>query len=434
MKSKKILSLILSTIIAFGLISQTATQAHAAKPHRIAREHCSDYSEPQIPVLKSSVSRSKRLFSKKYSKEKDIFTSQSGLSFRITKNNEVILANIKKELEHVIIPKEVEISKELYRVTSIGNEVFKNNTVIKSIHIPDSITDIDECTFYNCCNLESIFLPKNLTEIGEMAFKNCTNLQLTELPDSVSIIGNSAFEGCSNIALTYLPSGIKTQPEVIELDGVPQPTKEQMNDPLWWHSVYASLKQTIPGTSVPGIGDYVFKDCTNLRLTELPKNITKIGEGAFENCINLQLTELPDSVTQVSILSFRNCWNLLRRATFMDRLAALSKKISKDLVESSYSSSEEYTSSSLSETSEEDSSSESTINIDNESCTPTTKNALENDATNNAFNNIPETLIEEEISSSLYSGTMPPLPDKSNFQDEDTSENSESDSAEFGVN
>ena len=58
------------------------------------------------------------------------------------------------------------------------------------------------------------------------------------------------------------------------------------------------------------IGEYAFRDCTNLALTELPAGVTSIGGNAFSRCSNLALTELPAGVTSIGGNAFSYCSKL----------------------------------------------------------------------------------------------------------------------------
>ena len=82
-----------------------------------------------------------------------------------------------------------------FLVTGI-KEAFKNCTGLKSIEIPNSVTNIDYMAFYGCTGLKSIKMPDNLTAIGSNAFTNCSGLTSIKMPDNLTAIGHGAFSGC----------------------------------------------------------------------------------------------------------------------------------------------------------------------------------------------------------------------------------------------
>ena len=89
-------------------------------------------------------------------------------------------------------------------VTNIGKESF-NDSSIKSVVIPDSVTSIGREAFYNCDNLTSVVIPDSVVNIGDYAFCGCNKLANVVISDRVTSIGNGAFQACS--ALTSLVIG-----------------------------------------------------------------------------------------------------------------------------------------------------------------------------------------------------------------------------------
>ncbi|MBA8790061.1 leucine-rich repeat protein [Clostridium saccharobutylicum] len=117
----------------------------------------------------------------------------------------------------VVIPREI----GGVEIKGIGGKAFKICTNIKSITIPDSVTNIEDWTFSDCYKLESITIPDSVTNIGEYAFVKCVNLKSITIPTSVTSIGDSAFRECNKLTSITIPD------------------------------------------SVTSIGDYAFSDCNN---------------------------------------------------------------------------------------------------------------------------------------------------------------------------
>ena len=63
-------------------------------------------------------------------------------------------------------------------------------------------------------------------------------------------------------------------------------------------------------TSLNKIGDYFFREKTNLSTILLPKTITSIGSYTFDRCINLKSIIIPNSVTSIGGHTFSGCINL----------------------------------------------------------------------------------------------------------------------------
>lgn len=129
-------------------------------------------------------------------------------------------------------------------VTSIANEAFHGCDNLKTVVLPDSMTELG-APFWGCRSLSSITLPKTITRINWLAFKNCTALKEIVIPEGVTYIGEEAFRN----------SGLE--------------------------------KITLPD-SLTAIGNYAFYDCKNLTQLHFPANLTFIGDYALSGCSNLK--------------------------------------------------------------------------------------------------------------------------------------------------
>ena len=78
-------------------------------------------------------------------------------------------------------------------VRVIGESAFEENMYIKSVTIPDSLTDILERAFYKCENLEEVKLSDNsrLTEIQDEAFYWTTALKEFTIPENCEYVDDA---------------------------------------------------------------------------------------------------------------------------------------------------------------------------------------------------------------------------------------------------
>jgi len=134
--------------------------------------------------------------------------------------------------------------------------------------IPDSknIMYIDEECFLNNTTIKKIVFPSTLTEIPENAFSGCTNLEEIVIPSQCTVVKKYAFAGCTKLKKI-------TFGHFVDKDKVEHP---EYNGAIT-------------------LGEGAFKDCTSLNEIVNPKRITTVGNSAFENCTALQeidLTEL----------------------------------------------------------------------------------------------------------------------------------------------
>lgn len=86
-------------------------------------------------------------------------------------------------LESVVIPD---------TVYSLGENAFTDCVLLSDITLSNSLNNIPEYAFYNCA-LSSVELPQSLKSIGECAFYNNTNLKSVFIPETVTSIGSDAF-------------------------------------------------------------------------------------------------------------------------------------------------------------------------------------------------------------------------------------------------
>ena len=126
-----------------------------------------------------------------------------------------------------------------------GAALYLDNELVENLVIPDSVTAIKNCAFYNYYSLKSITIPDSVTSIGNGAFYNCSLLKSITIPDSVTSIGISAFEGCS------------------------------------------SLQSVTIGNSVTSIGWDAFNGCSSLQSITIHDSVTSIDFKAFSNCRSL---------------------------------------------------------------------------------------------------------------------------------------------------
>ena len=90
-------------------------------------------------------------------------------------------------------------------VKTIGTR-FNVYTFLKSVTIPDTVTDICGNAFSGCTGLTNVFISptSNLTSVGSSAFLNCSALTSFFIPNSLDGINATTFSGCTSLAsVTY---------------------------------------------------------------------------------------------------------------------------------------------------------------------------------------------------------------------------------------
>lgn len=173
--------------------------------------------------------------------------------------NAIIITKYSGNDEHVVIPSEIDglpvitigscdILEGNYYI-NIG--AFQNSN-IKSVVIPDSVTFIQRA-FSDCKYLSEVTFGKNSNlDTIESAFQNCISLEALDLSTTkLTEISNDTFNGCKN------------------------------------------LRSINISDSVTSIGERAFYECESLKEIVLPKNLEDIGRNAFGYCTLLKTITIP---------------------------------------------------------------------------------------------------------------------------------------------
>ena len=82
------------------------------------------------------------------------------------------------------------------------------NTEIKDLVIPTSVTSISDDAFGGCSGLTSVTIGNSVTSIGYCAFAGCYGLTSVTFGNSVTSIGIYAFHGCSGLTSVTIPNSV----------------------------------------------------------------------------------------------------------------------------------------------------------------------------------------------------------------------------------
>ncbi len=210
------------------------------------------------------------------------------------------------------------------RVTSIGYESFMGSTTLKTIILPDTITNISDLAFASCKLLKTVVLGNSVKTIGTLAFSGCVSLTAIDVPNTVESIGLSAFSQCSRLVSISLPfvgmtlddnyhfgiifgnltsntesSLVPTSLKTVIINGGNIPDKAFYNE--------GNIQQIIFGDSIGTIGEYAFFNCSSLESMILPDTLQEIAEYTFYGCSVLSAIELPSTLNTIGYWAFGNC-------------------------------------------------------------------------------------------------------------------------------
>ncbi len=187
----------------------------------------------------------------------------------------------------IIIDSEAIIENKKYKVVSIGVNAFSNCRNIRSVKMPNTITQINNEAFLNCEALKSISLSNSITTIGEYAF-SASAIDSIIIPNSVKSIGADAFGYCQRLSKITMSTAITSI-----ADGI-------------FESCYKLSYITIPD-GVTKIGASAFHSCSSLKSINIPSTVKIIGYSAFKYCKQLTSITIPNSVISIDELAFSNC-------------------------------------------------------------------------------------------------------------------------------
>lgn len=92
-------------------------------------------------------------------------------------------------------------------VTRLGNRIFAGVSDLKSVSLPNTLTEIGEGAFMDS-GLPEITLPANLAAIGKWAFSGCNQLTGIAIPGGITRLESGTFERCSGLASVSIPASV----------------------------------------------------------------------------------------------------------------------------------------------------------------------------------------------------------------------------------
>jgi hypothetical protein len=171
----------------------------------------------------------------------------------------------------------------------IGEEAFKECTLLKEIKTPSTVTAIHTHAFSYCSALSTVKLNEGLLEIGNYSFSNSNSL--INIPTTIQTIGEGALIS-ANIITLYLPDAIESIGEYA----------------FYMCSNFANFRCPPLVATIPRC---IFSGCKRVFSVEIPEHVILIEYEAFVHCNNLRNLALSHG-TVMGRGVFINCTDLLR--------------------------------------------------------------------------------------------------------------------------
>lgn len=180
----------------------------------------------------------------------------------------------------------------------IKSETFENCKNVTNVTFDSSgsldVETIGDYAFKGCSSLKTIIIPQYVSEMGNYVFQDCTNLESIRISASVSKIGSRVFAGCPNLKSIVVEEGNKKYDSRENCNAIVETATNTL--------VCGTENSTIP-TTITAIGGGAFAE-TGLKNFVIPEGVTSIQYGAFENCQNLKSVTLPQSLKKLEYRVF----------------------------------------------------------------------------------------------------------------------------------
>ena len=164
-------------------------------------------------------------------------------------------------------------------VVSIGLSAFEQ-TAVKSINLPDSLTKLRHRIFKSCKNLQSVTIGDGLAFVSDEMFCSCSKLKEINWGANITQIGISAFERTGF-------SKIKLPDTVTEIYAGA-------------FSHIKNLEEFIFSDKIEMVEAFALSDCPNLKKVDIGRGLISLPENLFNNSTNIQELIIPGNVTKIN--------------------------------------------------------------------------------------------------------------------------------------
>ncbi len=163
---------------------------------------------------------------------------------------------------------------------------FENNTWVRNIDFPASVTELsDNC--FNGCSIVTLTLPAHMRRIGALAFGENKNLTSITMPQTLLAMGEGAFSWCERLTSVVIPDSLTIIPKEA-FNSCPRLSSvawgnavEEIGYASFWAMAAADLQ--LPPT-LKKLDDLAFAACANnLRRVTFRGQADTIGERVFRN-------------------------------------------------------------------------------------------------------------------------------------------------------
>ncbi len=213
-------------------------------------------------------------------------------------------------------------------IVGIADSAFKDNKVLQTVIIPDTVKTIGANAFDCCSKLNYLTIGKGVETIGNDAFSDTVmmkeiNFNATAMNDLISSNYVFQYSGVDSTGLTvkiganvtkipallFCPGYYSYAPNIKEVIFVGNSVCESIG-----YGAFAQLRSmtsiNIPA-SVKTIGEEAFYQCHKLVITSVGSGVKDIGAGAFYQCQSITNLILPTELLSINSEVFNHCSGLI---------------------------------------------------------------------------------------------------------------------------
>lgn len=202
-----------------------------------------------------------------------------------------------------------------HKVASIGADVFKDNTTLNTIKLPETLTGIYQRAFAGTTMLKNMTVPAAVKIIDTEAFKDSGISEISFAKGSqLETLGSYAFAQTSNLEKVAVPEGVsKIRDYAFYKSSVKEVTFDR-NSNLSEIGRYAFSRANITVIKIPAgvkkLDYYAFADAAQLEQVEMNdvSDLQIMGNAFYGS--GLEKIYLPEGVTYLGEFCFADCKNL----------------------------------------------------------------------------------------------------------------------------
>lgn len=205
----------------------------------------------------------------------------------------------------------------------IGDYAFANNSAVKDLDFPETLTTIGSLAFSKCTSLSSITIPASVTSIETDTFDNYYQVD-AQGAGNVTFEEGGIFKIQDGVLYDdeWLIRVLDWQEEVVVPDGIKYIGADAFNAySTSTPNEMNTLKSITFPESLVSIGNTAFRACKALEAVIIPENVTELGTGAFSGCTDLKTVAIQGSITELN-QTFNGC-SALETATLPDTIEVI---------------------------------------------------------------------------------------------------------------